>query len=620
MLLSNEVFRTVVTEGTTTHSDAALDDIFSSKLELVDRRIELGRSLGTLQDSESFEVNGIHRDEMDKIFDGVHKFYSGLGGPQGSLKEQIRQQRHARTSPVEKSNANEVRGENFLRGLEDTHSSTDAQETSVTSTNQHETAIPTNVLNESLQSTSTYEYTSASTTVEMPTTQATRTLPVVLRTSSFLTENSVQGTSSFLTENSEQATAASSSPIETSEQVTWNVSSAASDIASRNTTLLPEPAAPTSESATSPTPPVDGEGPYTSQAPSPLNSVPNGPYLIPPTTTAAPAAAPTPQPTSVVTLPGLEAIGPVTVIYPTMTLGVPSETDETVYNPIPDVTIIVPPHTWVSSRRAAPQPLTVTVFLLPEGLPEPGTVCGAALDLGPADQQLAGTILVSLPCSSSGTPPPVPYRYVAASGSWALDQAPPTNVTAGVWARIAVLGTHAAFQVQPAGASPVLAVGPAVGVALGAAAVAAAAVAIAFRLVRGAASRNTSVEPDSTPGSPSRVAAAVSAMGAAARRSISLHFVSRAAAESRLDDLFYAHNLEDSEIAADDEGGREVGNPVGSGSPYAVSGAVVRFDHDELTADKWATVRRMLPPAQAARAEPPARSAASAALLQDAVL
>ena len=78
--------------------------------------------------------------------------------------------------------------------------------------------------------------------------------------------------------------------------------------------------------------------------------------------------APTPQPTSIMTLPGLESMGPVTVIYPTMTLGVPSETNETVYNPVPDVTIIIPPHTWVSSRRATPQPLTMTVFLLPDGL------------------------------------------------------------------------------------------------------------------------------------------------------------------------------------------------------------------------------------------------------------
>ena len=100
-------------------------------------------------------------------------------------------------------------------------------------------------------------------------------------------------------------------------------------------------------------------------------------------------------------MPGSEWMGPVKVLYADVPLGVPSATEETVYNPIPNsgISIVIPPNVWVETRRRGTlRPLSLTVFFLPDGLVTPGSTCGAALDMAPHDQKLNGSILVSLPC------------------------------------------------------------------------------------------------------------------------------------------------------------------------------------------------------------------------------
>jgi hypothetical protein len=263
------------------------------------------------------------------------------------------------------------------------------------------------------------------------------------------------------------------------------------------------------------------------------------------TTTAAPPLPLASVVTQVLTLPGLEALGPVRVLYEKIELGVPSATVETVYAPFEGVRIVVPPGAWVASRRRAePRPLTVTVFYLPKGLAAPGTPCGPALDLGPHDQALALPILVSLPCDANGTRGDAgrilsAYRYEHAGG-WAL--VPPRGSSANAsgagssggdsaaWAEVKMLGTHAALLVPAEAGVPALAAGAIVGVTLGAAALAVAAGGIARRLRRGVA-----VVPASPPPHP--------LLAGEHRRSIGLAFMARAVgapadAEPRLDSVF----------------------------------------------------------------------------------
>ena len=167
----------------------------------------------------------------------------------------------------------------------------------------------------------------------------------------------------------------------------------------------------------------------------------------PPPTTTSPPPIPTNQ---VLSVPGLETLGPVLVLYANLTLGVPSETTETVYNPIPNssISIVIPPHTWVGTRRrdGAPRPLTLTVFMLPDDLAKPGPACGAALDLGPIDQQLNGPIMVSLPCNAPNFSRP--YRLNVTSGQWTEDGTPTgmPAVSGAVWSQLRSLGTHAALE------------------------------------------------------------------------------------------------------------------------------------------------------------------------------
>jgi hypothetical protein len=148
----------------------------------------------------------------------------------------------------------------------------------------------------------------------------------------------------------------------------------------------------------------------------------------------------------VITVAGLELLGPVKVLYDTVPLGVPSFDDETVYHPFEGVRIVVPPGAWVKGRRAAPRPLTITVFELPDGLATPGAPCGPALDLGPHDQRLAKPILVSFPCSSGAADGLVRrvYSLDATSRAWALDGSPAntSDDSQAVWAEAQVLGTH----------------------------------------------------------------------------------------------------------------------------------------------------------------------------------
>ena len=156
-------------------------------------------------------------------------------------------------------------------------------------------------------------------------------------------------------------------------------------------------------------------------------------------TTQSPAPSPTPAQTT----------AGASVLIANLTLGVPSETNQTVYTvPNSSIVIIVPPHTWVGSRRraGATRPLTVAVYLLSSSAATPGPACGAALDLGPHDQQLNGYIRVSLPCRAPNSSRP--FGFNATVGQWVEDASPSgiVPVAGAVWAQIRFLGLHVALQ------------------------------------------------------------------------------------------------------------------------------------------------------------------------------
>ena len=172
-------------------------------------------------------------------------------------------------------------------------------------------------------------------------------------------------------------------------------------------------------------------------------------------------------------LPGLEDLGPVIVLYPATALGIPSELNDTLYIPftaLPAFRVLVPAGAWSvpasnassHARRflaVATQPLTVSVFLLPAGLPAPGARCGAAVDLGPHDHSLSAAILVSLPCiidpadeinagSEDAGRGAAPFMLNETRRTWIQDAVPHNDmpeVQGGLWAVVDELGTHAAM-------------------------------------------------------------------------------------------------------------------------------------------------------------------------------
>ena len=177
---------------------------------------------------------------------------------------------------------------------------------------------------------------------------------------------------------------------------------------------------------------------------------------------------------------GLESLGPVTVLFNDLILGVPSATAETTYTPFAGVSIIIPAGAWITDsgngRRSAtaPAPLSITVFLLPAGLKAPGEACGPALDIGPHDQRLALPVQVSLPCSrganATSESPALPFRLNETSDLWAQELRPLETAASdgAVWASTMELGTHAALVVSPAGPQKEGAGGTSVGTAVGA--------------------------------------------------------------------------------------------------------------------------------------------------------
>ena len=174
-------------------------------------------------------------------------------------------------------------------------------------------------------------------------------------------------------------------------------------------------------------------------------------------------------------IPGLEVLGTVQVLLPTVTLGVPSPTSETTYR-LPgqysQIRITFPAGSWVSSRRAA-RPLTATVFAVPSAANStadpslPGTSCGAAVDLGPHDLALAAPFLISLPCDAAVGATAAAYGLTA--GRWValpLPSAGGAYANGSVWAQPSSLRAMAAFASRPAPA-PAASAGPAAGIVIG---------------------------------------------------------------------------------------------------------------------------------------------------------
>jgi hypothetical protein len=107
---------------------------------------------------------------------------------------------------------------------------------------------------------------------------------------------------------------------------------------------------------------------------------------------------------------GLEILGPVQVLLKKMELGVPSSTNETVYNPFESVSIIFPAGAWDSRRGLTP--LTLTIFLLPN------KTCGPVIDLGPREKTLLLPIKVSLLCQKNAQA----FRLNTTNGNWVKNQ------------------------------------------------------------------------------------------------------------------------------------------------------------------------------------------------------
>jgi hypothetical protein len=167
-------------------------------------------------------------------------------------------------------------------------------------------------------------------------------------------------------------------------------------------------------------------------------------------------------------LTGLEALGPVEVLLPTLSLGVPSASSASAYSlpaPFDMVRIVVPAGAWPADRArreggagAGPQ-LTVVVFSLPGDMGGlPGRRCGPAVGLGPYGLRLAAPLSVSVPCAGTAPDQTVPAAYGLnpSFGNWTRAAAPlalPADSGAGtgtggvVWAETATVGPIAAFWI-----------------------------------------------------------------------------------------------------------------------------------------------------------------------------
>jgi hypothetical protein len=136
-------------------------------------------------------------------------------------------------------------------------------------------------------------------------------------------------------------------------------------------------------------------------------------------------------------------LGPVQILVAEMELGVPSSSNETVYTPFESVRIVIPAGAWVTRGGRGLTPLTLRIFLLPEGTGAPLEACGVAVDLGPRDQTLALPISISLPCTKPAQAGP--FRLNTTSRRW--EPAPPLDLQeeGAVWGNTTKLGVHSAL-------------------------------------------------------------------------------------------------------------------------------------------------------------------------------
>jgi hypothetical protein len=175
-----------------------------------------------------------------------------------------------------------------------------------------------------------------------------------------------------------------------------------------------------------------------------------------------------------VVIAGLEALGPVAILLPKRSLGVPPKNATTIFSlPVPfnNFKIVVPAGVWVADNfrrydKAAPE-LTVTVFV-PQTvlLNVPGPNCGPMLDLGPRGLRLpsATPIMVSLPCGIAGPAGahPAVHEFEAGSGVWRREPTVAARPEGSggddaVLAEVAILAPQGVFWVfLPALTLPVL--------------------------------------------------------------------------------------------------------------------------------------------------------------------
>ena len=169
---------------------------------------------------------------------------------------------------------------------------------------------------------------------------------------------------------------------------------------------------------------------------------------------------------------GFESIGPVQVLLPTIVLGQPSQTAETVYllpQPYETVQILIPAGAWPvasGSRRASEPPpqLTATVVSVPNSTSLPGLPCGPMVLLGPSYLRLQLPLLIAVPCSvprpSLGAGWQAGLFYVNAMNSsfpeaqeWQRELVPQGKAYENetVWGQALLLSANAGFWTSAAG-------------------------------------------------------------------------------------------------------------------------------------------------------------------------
>jgi hypothetical protein len=192
-------------------------------------------------------------------------------------------------------------------------------------------------------------------------------------------------------------------------------------------------------------------------------------------------------------LQGLELLGYVRVLLAKFSFGVPSALSESKFQlpaPYEHIQIVVPAGVWGSGQtRRSSLPITATVFEVINSSLLPGKGCGPAVDIGPHEVALSGSIMVSMPCNLSETDEEreslqAVFWFGSHQGRWSLLE---YFVNQGshepIWIKITKLSAYQAFWVPRLANSTTVNAGVLIAVLLGCGSLMAVAV-LVFLIVR----------------------------------------------------------------------------------------------------------------------------------------